>query len=161
LRNKRNKVTTTTITITLLLIMTAIIGYSGFAAADDSNPGSASDPLVTKSYVEKYVQTFVQSFVPDYIEKMGALDKGASLEWNIAELAEGQEFIGKAGTEFIVRSGAAVVVDPSGSGIPDLTAGKNVLAGQTAELNHLFSVPREDGRGIRAQKQTIIMYRGF
>jgi len=139
--------------ICLLVLAAGVVGYGGLAAAGAAgDPGSAGDPLVTRSFVEKYVQ--------DYMSEIGTVG-GDSLEWSVAELAEGQEFIGKAGTEFIVRTGSAVVVDPSGSGIPDLTAGKNVLAGQAAANNHLFTIPRSDGRGIRAQKQTIIMYRGF
>ncbi len=136
--------------ITLFIVTVSILGYSGIAAALNE-PGSSGDPLVTRSFVEKYVQ-----------ELLGQQGTGSvSLEWNVATLEAGQEFIGKAGTEFIVRSGEAVIVDPSGSGIPDLTAGTNVLAGQVAQNNHLFSIPRTDGRGIRAQKQTIIMYRGY
>ncbi len=133
--------------ILMLFMAFAIIGYTGLAIAGSSDPGSAGDPLVTKSYVEKYVQEYIGS--------------PGSLEWSVQDLEAGQEFIGKAGTEIIVRSGSAVVVDPSGGGIPDLTDGKNVMAGQAVENNHLLSVPRSDGRGIRAQKATIIMYRGF
>ena len=136
---------------TFILTVGAILGFSSLAGADNS-PGSTGDPLVTRSFVE--------NFVRDYVEKM-APSGGGSLEWSVAELQVGEEFIGKAGTEFIVRGGQAVVVDPSGAGIPDLTAGKNVLAGQVAESNHLFTIPRADGRGIRAVKQTVIMYRGF
>lgn len=142
------------IIIGLILILVLVVGYSGFAAARTANdPGSVDDPLVTRSFVETYVQK--------YMESAPAAGGTASLEWGVAELETGQEFIGKSGTEFIVRSGSAVVVDPSGSGIVDLTAGKNVLAGQTAVNNHLFTIPKTDGRGINAQKPTIIMYRGF
>lgn len=137
--------------VTVLFSAAAVLGFSSLAGAD-SSPGSTGDPLVTRSFVEKYVQNYVDKLMPS---------GGASLEWSVAELNEGEEFIGKAGTEFIVRGGQAVVVDPSGSGIPDLTAGKNVLASQVAENNHLFSIPRTDGRGIKAVKQTIIMYRGY
>ncbi len=139
--------------VSLLLMVTAIIGYTGLAAANSGDPGSTSDPLVTKSFVVKYVQ--------EYISSLGSLGGSGSLEWSVDELEAGQEFIGKAGTEIIVRSGSAVVVDPSGGGIPDLTDGKNVMAGQLVGNNHLLSLPKSDGRGIQAQKPTIIMYRGF
>ncbi|AGL03605.1 hypothetical protein [Desulfoscipio gibsoniae] len=150
MRNKKSKA----VMVSLLLIAVAIIGYAGLAAASGGEPGSAADPLVTKSFVEKYVQ--------EYIGGLGSLGGSSSLEWIVKNLETGQEFIGKAGTEIIVRSGSAVVVDPSsGGGIPDLTAGKNVLAGQVVENNHLLSLPRSDGRGIQAQKPTTIMYRGL
>lgn len=141
--------------LALVCLVAASVGYTGLAAARDGDtPGSTGDPLVTRSFVEKYVAEFFKEHAP-----VGG--GGASLDWTVSELQPGEEFIGKAGTEFIVRSGAAVVVDPSGSGIPDLTAGVNVTAGKTAEKNHLFSIPRSDGRGIQAQKPTIIMYRGY
>lgn len=137
----------------LLLLVICVVGYAGLASAgEDGAPGSLNDPLVTKSFVVKYVQECLAQF-----DQAGG---GGSIEWNTSTLAPGQEFIGKSGTEFIVRSGEAVVVDPSGSGIVDLTAGKNVTAGLTAEKNHLFTIPREDGRGVTAIKQTTIMYRG-
>jgi len=138
------------VVIALLLSFGAIIGFSGLAGAD-SSAGSAGDPLVTRSFVERYVQEMLGQMAPS----------GGSLEWGVAELQVDEEFIGKAGTEFIVRGGQAVVVDPTGGGIPDLTAGKNVAAGQVAESNHLFTIPRSDGRGIKAVKQTTIMYRGY
>jgi len=144
---------TKAVMVSLLLMAAAIIGYAGLAAASSREPGSTSDPLVTKSFVEKYVQ--------DYINGLGSLGSSGSLEWSVKELETGQEFIGKAGTEIIVRSGSAVVVDPSGGGIPDLTDGNNVMAGQLVKNNHLLSLPRSDGRGIQAQKPTIIMYRGL
>lgn len=144
---------TKAIMVSLLLMAAAIIGYTGLAAASGGDPGSAGDPLVTKSFVEEYVQK--------YISGMGNSGGSGSLAWSVAELETGQEFIGKAGTEIIVRSGSAAVVDPSGGGIPDLTAGKNVMAGQTVENNHLLSLPRSDGRGVKAQKPTTIMYRGY
>lgn len=137
--------------VTVLFSAAAALGFSGLAGAA-SEPGSTDDPLVTRSFVEKYVRDSMEKLIPS---------GGGSLEWSVAELKADEEFIGKAGTEFIVRGGQAVVVDPSGSGIPDLTTGKNVLAGQVAENNHLFSIPRADGRGIKAVKQTIIMYRGY
>ncbi|WP_243152918.1 hypothetical protein [Sporotomaculum syntrophicum] len=139
--------------LTLLLIAAVVIGYAGLAAADSADPGSINDPLVTKSFVVKYVQ--------DYIGGQASQGGSGSLAWTVVNLEAGQEFIGKAGTEIIVRSGSAVVVDPSSGGIPDLTDGKNVMAGQVVDNNHLLSVPRSDGRGIQAQKPATIMYRGF
>ena len=137
----------------LLLLALCVASYAVATADENGSPGSVTDPLITKSFVIKYVQ--------DSLAQLGQAKGGGSLEWSTSALAPGQEFIGKSGTEFIVRSGEAVVVDPSGSGIVDLTAGKNVIAGITAESNHLFTIPRDDGRGVTAIKQTTIMYRGY
>ncbi|MGQ9824707.1 MAG: hypothetical protein ACUVSK_06890, partial [Desulfotomaculales bacterium] len=116
--------------------------------ADQGEPGSVQDPLVTKSCVENYVR-----------EMLGSAASG-DFQWRIKNIPAGQVFLGGAGTEFIVRTGSARVVDPTGNGIPDLTAGANVDDGSAAALNHLFLIPRADGRGIRAQSPVIIMYRG-
>ena len=133
----------------LLVLAVAAVGYATLAAAaDQGEPGSRLDPLVTKSFVEKYVQ-----------EVLGTAGS-PGLQWQVKSLSAGQQFIGGAGTEFIVRTGSATVVDPTGSGIPDVTAGASVTNGRPAAQNHLFIIPRPDGRGIRAQSPVIIMYRG-
>jgi hypothetical protein len=136
--------------LALLVVLAAVTaGYLGLArAADQGEPGSVQDPLVTKSFVENYVR-----------EMLGSTGSG-DFRWRIKSIPAGQDFLGGEGTEFIVRTGSARVVDPTGNGIPDLTAGANVNDGSAAALNHLFLIPRADGRGIRAQSPVIIMYRG-
>jgi len=119
----------------LAVIVISILGYSAFAGTDDE-PGGSNDPLVTQSYVDQYMQ------------------------WKVAELKTGQVLQCHAGTEFIPRRGQAVVVDSTGNGIPDVTAGADIYAGGTAPLNHLLIVPRDDGRGIKAQSPAVVMYRG-
>lgn len=113
-----------------------IFGLVMSGGASTGDPGSVSDPLVTRSYVDKYVQ------------------------WQVVDLNPGKQLIGKAGVEMIVRVGSVTVVDPVGSGIPDVTAGINVRAGQKVSLDHHLIVPRTDGRGIRAQTKAVVMYRG-
>lgn len=141
------------LTVLLLVAAVAGAGYAGLAiAADSGEPGGRLDPLVTKSFVEQYVAKYVK-------EALNTAGSG-DFQWRIKTVAAGQVFTGGAGTEFIVRSGNAVIVDPVGSGIPDLTAGTNGANGHPAARDHLFLVPRADGRGIRAQSAVIIMYRG-
>ncbi|MEW6274058.1 MAG: hypothetical protein AB1556_02960 [Bacillota bacterium] len=133
----------------LLVLAAAAAGYAGLAAAaDEGEPGSRLDPLVTKSFVEKYVKEVLGTNGP------------AEFQWLVKNLTAGQEFTAGAGTEIIVRTGNAVAVDPTGSGIPDVTAGANITDGQPVARNHLLIIPRSDGRGIRAQSPVIIMYRG-
>lgn len=137
----------------LVVAAVLITGYAGLAvAADSGEPGSHLDPLITKSFLEQYVSNFVKDALKD--------TRNNDSQWLIKTVASGQDFTGGAGTEFIIRSGNAVIVDPTGSGIPDLTAGASCANGQKAARDHLFLVPRADGRGIRAQSAVIIMYRG-
>ncbi|MCZ8514860.1 hypothetical protein O9H85_21045 [Paenibacillus filicis] len=81
----------------------------------------------------------------------------------ILKLEQGQTLYGGQGTEFIVRTGKAQVFSTDDNGVADVTSGKDIAAGQTAELNHLLIVPRE-GRGLKPvakQKDDIyIMVRG-
>jgi len=129
---------------TVLLCGTLLFQAYHGASAGRGEPGSADDPLVTRSFVEDYVQKHA----------------GGGLTWEIAELKAGQVFAGKAGTEFILRSGRATVVDPTGSGIPDLTTGANLTNGSSVPANHLCLVPRADGRGLKATTAVIVMHRG-
>lgn len=128
-----------------LLVIAGTAGILFFGAvmagsAGGSDPGSAGDPLVTRSYVESQINTRMQ--------------------WQVVDLTPGQQMTGGAGAEFIVRVGNTVVVDPTGNGIPDVTGGLNVAAGQNAALNHHFIVPRADGRGIAARTKAVVMYKG-
>lgn len=113
-------------------------------SAGDNDPGSTGDPLVTRSYVESQLK--------DYADRY--------LQWKVVDLAPGQRLEGGAGTELIVRVGQAVAVDPTRSGIPDVTAGANIAAGQNVALNHHLIIPRSDGRGVSARTKAVVMYRG-
>ncbi|HOV80711.1 MAG TPA: hypothetical protein PK728_11520 [Bacillota bacterium] len=111
-----------------------LLAYAAFAA--DGGTGGSGDPLVTRSYVDQYTQ------------------------WKVADLKTGQVLQGRAGTELIVRRGRAVAVDSTANGIPDVTEGADIRAGEAVPLNHLLVIPREDGRGIRALSAVVVMYRG-
>lgn len=119
----------------LLLVAALFLVYTAFAGTE-SEPGGSGDPLVTQSYVDQYVR------------------------WNVVELEQGQVLKGQAGLELIVRRGQALVVDPVGNGIPDLTSGTDISAGSSVPVNHLMLIPREDGRGLRATSPVVAMYRG-
>lgn len=122
-------------TVLLAVLVISVLSYAAFAGTDDE-PGGSNDPLVTQSYVDQYMQ------------------------WQVADLKTGQVLQCHAGTEFIPRRGQLVVVDSTGNGIPDVTVGADIHAGSTALLNHLFIVPRDDGRGIKALSPAVVMYRG-
>ncbi len=123
------------IILVLLAAASLFVVYSAFAGAD-GDPGGSGDPLVTQSYVDRYVQ------------------------WEVVELERGQVLNSQAGTEIIIRRGEAVVIDPVGNGIPDLTAGADIFAGSSVPNNHLLLVPRDDGRAVGAKSAVVLMYRG-
>jgi len=141
-----------------VFLAAALLGLAAYntgiaSAVVAGQPGSSGDPLVTRSWVEAFVQQKISS-------APAAGPVGGSMVWEIKELVPGEVFLGQAGTEFVVRSGRALVVDPTGSGIPNFTTGTNVVAGMVAAPNNLFCIPRSDGRGIKAETGVIVMFRG-
>jgi hypothetical protein len=81
--------------------------------------------------------------------------------WTVLNAAAGGTIIFEGGADFIVRSGGANAISTNPFvGIPDLTAGVDVLNGQAIGLNHLMMVPQTDGRGITFTESSWIMIRG-
>jgi hypothetical protein len=124
---------------------------------DPNMPGTANDPIVTKSYVDEAVGKLVSE---QLAKQSGA---NSSLKLVVVELKAGQKLYGGEGAEFIIRTGKAVAFSGDASGIPDLTGAKDLTAGMAIPLNHHLLFPRE-GRGIQAdpkEKHTIyVMVRG-
>jgi len=123
-----------------------------------NQPGSADDPLVSKSYVDEKLSQLVKE---EFENVGGTVGGSASLE--VVTLAAGQTLYAGAGTEMIVRVGQTQVVSGTVDGIPDVTSGVDVKPGSAVELNHLLVNPRE-GRGLqhsdREAVQVILMVRG-
>lgn len=119
-------------------------------AAAGLEPGSSSDPLVTKSYVDSLV---------------GSKDSGDDI-FDAFQVANGKTLLGHAGTEIILRSGKAVVksfvaADGTENGVFDATAGVDLKGGVECPMNHLLIVPRTDTRGITiTSEETYVMVRG-
>ncbi|MDR6720270.1 hypothetical protein [Paenibacillus sp. 2003] len=141
--------------------------YSNTAiGAGTSQPGTADDPVVTKSYVDQQIQKALGGGTSTGSgnssgnnngstgtgnsggdTSLPPLVSGASEAVEIVTVKPGQQLIGKSGAEFIVRSGKAVIVSEGTNGVADLTDGIDLTNGQAAPTNHLLSFPR-DGRGI-------------
>lgn len=141
--------------------------YNTTATGVGTTPGTTDDPVVTKSYVDQQIQQALNgggggSSNPTTPTNPTEPSQGADEVKNVA-LKPGKFLIADAGTEFIVRSGNAVIYTEVASGVADLTDGKDLLNGETAPKNHLLSFPRE-GRGIQVKEgQTsnlIVMVRG-
>jgi len=118
------------------IIIVMILGTLAIVYAVNDGPGSAYDPLVSRSYVQQLVS------------------------FSLVELTEGQRLIGGEGTEIILRSGEATAIDNGFNGVSNLTAGVDLMTGNIVELNNLLLVPRADGRGIHATTDAWVMVRG-
>ncbi|GGF91625.1 hypothetical protein [Paenibacillus abyssi] len=135
-----------------------LIGTNWSSEADSAlKPGSIDDPVVTKSYVD---QLFKQSggsagggtgstggnTGSAGNSPVGNNAAGASLE--VVTVPLGKLLIAKEeGTEFVVRSGKALVYSADKDGISNLTEGMDLTNGKAITNNHLLLSPRV-GRGI-------------
>ena len=123
------------ILLTAALLLAMSLSVAVFA---DSSAGSASDPVVTKSYVDQLFAKLSSS----------SGDTGASFE--VIEVPSGSTIVGNEGCEMVLRSGKNVAAIPStaGGGIVDLTSGSDISNGKSITNNHHLLFSRSDGRGI-------------
>jgi hypothetical protein len=126
-------------TALLVLVATLFAATSfwlGRASAETGEPGSASDPLVSKSYVENVSR------------------------FQVVNVPAGARFVAEGGTEIVLRAGQARAVASDQGGILDVTGGTDLAQGATVVKNHLLVVPRTDGRGLQATSDLVLMVRG-
>ncbi|MCF6097226.1 hypothetical protein L1766_09555 [Thermovorax subterraneus] len=135
------------------LILTFLVGY-GIGMANVGEPGSQDDPLVTKSYVDKVV-----SELKSYLDESSSGNQSIGT-FEVVYLEKGDRLVAGKGTEIILRSGIATVVDSENGGIADITDGKDLRRKERVPQNHLLIVPRDDGRGLIAETNVVLTVRG-
>lgn len=166
-----------------VLAVVGLVGvgfWAGGAAASSNEPGSAADPLVSKSYVEDLasdLESRLQSrlagladkeYVDERILLMGqnqsdGVDKAyvdSKLAFQVVNLSAGSRIIGEAGTELVLRGGKAIAIAGPLGGLLDATGGTDVPQGESVKPNHLLAVPRADGRGLYATQDAVLMVKG-
>ncbi|MGI6734558.1 MAG: hypothetical protein ACOX4J_10425 [Anaerovoracaceae bacterium] len=137
-----NKANVTVMIVALALIVTTVaVGAAGY------EPGSAEDPVVTKSYVDAQIAS---------LKGTG----GSSAVFQPVFVEAGKKLIGGEGTEIILRSGSALAVASGQDGLSDVTEGKDLKGGFAVTRNHLLLIPRADGRGISAAEDIWVMVKG-
>lgn len=138
-------------------VIIGAIGWYQSANADTSMPGGTTDPIVTKSYVDK-----------KFAELQGQTGTGtgepaANSELEVVTLPFGSKLIVDSGGEIIVRTGKAIAYSEDANGLSDMTDGLDIAPGKAVKTNHLILFPR-GGRGVEADpKQTkglIVLVRG-
>lgn len=163
----------------------SMLNLTAEGAGVGSQPGTAEDPVVTKSYVDQQIQKALQggtlspptqapaatatnapaaTTAPTKAPASGSGDTGNTGNASeIVDVKPGQTLIAGAGAEFIVRAGKAVIYSQDANGVADLTDGVDLANGVAAPTNHLLSFPR-DGRGIAVQSgqtmKIVVMVRG-
>lgn len=100
-------------------------------------PGTTSDPLITKSYIDQLFR-FRSMVIPS----------GDKIKLN-------------SGTLLVVRSGRLKLRSPDKKGLIDLTEGKEILSGTFLPANHLLLVPDSSEYVVEAQALTLILAVGI
>jgi hypothetical protein len=125
----------------------AFLNASSFAA--DAVPGSSDDPVVTKSYVDDKIN-----------QALGSASGGEALAFTPVAASAGQYIIGREGAEIILRSGAAAIHCPGENGVTNITNGADMPDGANLQANNLIIIPRDDGRGVKAETDAWFLIKG-
>lgn len=147
--------------------------------ADIEYVSTENDPLVTVSYIDLIkaqmkaeiieelaigdLKADIEQLDPEAINS--ALKNGSSYE--VVRVEGGQTLLASASCEIILRSGVAVAVVTdetniaSGIGLSDVTAGTEIIGGESVPQNHYIVIPRADGRGVGVtSEEAYFMVRG-
>lgn len=150
----------------VLLTAALLLAASCFAAvfADDAVPGSAADPVVSKSYLDAQaaiLQTKIDSLQAQ-VDKLqaGGGTGAASAAFEVVKVDAGKSLIGAASTEIVLRGGKATAIAGASGGVSDLTGGVDLSTGTSVTANHLLVIPVDDGRGIRCTTTCYVMVKG-
>lgn len=115
----------------------AVLFCSGMTVgAATAEPGSAGDPLITRSYLEKQLEQFCGGY------------EGVTLK-------KGETLAFSQGSQVVVYSGSALV----NGNLIDLTNGSVTAGGSKAEKYHSYLAPA-DGSGFTAETTCVIFYSG-
>ncbi len=142
-----------------ILIIAAVTVFTVFA-----EPGDGDDPVVSLSYIQNKVIPELKAYVDSKLS--GISSGGAYTEapknsvFEVVELEEDDELICGKGAELILRMGSAEIIATEKGGLADTTAGYDLSNGISMPANHLLIVPVDDGRGIKANSDVLVMVKG-
>lgn len=151
--------------------------FGGVSIAAIGDAGTQTDPVVTKSYVEKRLseleQKVTDSAVAKSTEQVNAMKaqletllkasgsgNSAASDFSLIQVKAGDVLVFNANTQLVMRSGLATIIGGQGGGLSDLTQGKDLKDGDNLETNHLVLVPKNDGRGIKMGYDGWLMIKG-
>lgn len=137
------------------LTLISCLAMSGVSLAVE--PGSASDPLVTLSYLNDVFLGQIMTKVDQKIaarnsqllQQSGGAGGMSGVEFAVVTLSKGQVLTGDIGCEVMLRVGTASCVSPSNPGLIDETTAASLNNGGALAANHLYMMTIE-GRGVKA-----------
>lgn len=113
-------------------------------AANNGEPGSVNDPLITKSYLDAYMANY----------SGGA----ANASYTKVTMSKGSTIIGKTGTEILIYSGSANAYAKSGD-LVNISVGEAVADGLTLGKYCVYLCPDNDA-GITATSDMVLFVKG-
>jgi len=138
--------------LSIFLAAAIVTGITGIAIIAADSPGSANDPLVSKSYVDEKFDR-LNEIIPNL--------QPAPAEAYIPVFAvAGEIILGGEGTEIILRSGEAVSYGCAENGLVNATSGSELFNNAEILKNNIIIVPRNDGRGVRASTDAWFIIKG-
>jgi hypothetical protein len=145
-----------------ILLLTAGFFLGQAAGANTSSPGSEGDPLVTVSWVEARLAAFSRDGTAGSGSGSAQFTDAESqpFAYELINVPRGAKLLTGTGTEFILRSGRARAIAGAGGGIADLTSGQDLSNNIPIIRNHLLLSPKEDGRGVLMETESIFLIRG-
>ena len=143
----------------VILLAAALLAISCFAAvfADDAVPGTAADPVVSKSYMDAQIDILTTQIS---VASMGKIASSSQRWSGSPPPTPRKSVIGAASTEIILRSGTATAIAGASGGVSDLTEGVDLSTGTAVTKNHLLVIPVDDGRGIQCTSTCYVMIKG-
>lgn len=107
-----------------MLILTPVLSQS---------PGSSTDPLVTKSYIDHFIR------------------------FRTVALKADTTVVPETGALFVLRSGKMTLKAEEGKTLINLTKGKPISDGEVIPANHLVLVPESSGIYLKVETLSLLM----
>lgn len=162
------------IIVMLIFVFYSIILFnvaSMVAAGDAAEPGSPENPLVAQDYVDEKVAELTSKVaeLTSIIEDLKSQNEDLknqlaeqlkTQKFEAIEVKAGKRLIAGGSAEIVLRSGRATAITSPNGGLSDLIAGTDIPAEASVPLNHLILIPRDDGRGLKAQTDVWVLVKG-
>jgi len=150
MKRKFSKIRLTAVVLCLASVFSVVL----------AEPGGQDDPLISKNYIETVLMPQIKQYVESKISEVSSSGTAAAESFKIVNMTSGQKLICSSGCELILRMGKATVIATEKGGLADTTAGFDLSNGTDMPANHLLIVPVNDGRGIEAKNDVIVMVKG-
>lgn len=144
--------------VSVLTLSSALLLFFTFAQA--SEPGTAQDPLVSKSYVDAKISEAIGLSGTGSTSSTSSTETVGKHAFEPVNAGVGQIVIGGEGAEIILRSGKGVGYCTGSDGLVNVTTGTELFNGYEVVKNNLIIVPRSDGRGVKVIEDAWFIIKG-